>query len=102
MGVLAAHDCGGGSPYGADANDGAPRQDDHAASDATGTAWAGLCTAHETQNVRRLNGTFLWGELRISLGLVDLSQTPLGTFFRGEVHPGSEMATSQNDQNKAK
>ena len=43
---------------------------------------------------------FLWGELRISLGLVDLSRTPCGTFFR-EVHPGSEMA-SQNDQNKAK
>ena len=41
-----------------------------------------------------------WGKLRISLGLVDLSRTPSGTFFR-EVHPGSEMA-SQNDQNKAK
>ena len=39
-------------------------------------------------------------ELRISLGLVDLSRTPSGFFFR-EVHPGSEMA-SQNDQNKAK
>ena len=36
----------------------------------------------------------------ISLGLVDLSRTPIGTFF-WEVHPGSEMA-SQNDQNKAK
>ena len=36
---------------------------------------------------------------RISLGLVDLSRTPSGTFFR-EAHPGSEMA-SQNDQNKA-
>ena len=34
------------------------------------------------------------------LGLVDLSRIPSGTFFR-EVHPGSEMA-SQNDQNKAK
>ena len=34
------------------------------------------------------------------LGLVDLSRIPIGIFFR-EVHPGSEMA-SQNDQNKAK
>ena len=34
------------------------------------------------------------------LGLVDLSRIPSGAFFR-EVHPGSEMA-SQNDQNKAK
>ena len=41
-----------------------------------------------------------WGETRISLGLVDLSRTPSGFFFR-EVHPGSEMA-SQNDQNMAK
>ena len=46
---------------------------------------------------RRLNET-LGGELRISLGLVDLSRTPAGTFFR-EVHPGSEMA-GQNDQNE--
>ena len=44
------------------------------------------------------------GELRISLGLVDLSRIQSGTFGGeawGEVHPGSEMA-SQNDQNKAK
>ena len=57
-------------------------------------------TCQETQNFRRLHETFLCRKLRISLGLVDLSRTPIGTFFR-EVHPGSEMA-SQNDQNKAK
>ena len=34
------------------------------------------------------------------LGLVDLSRIPSGTFFFREVHPGSEMA-SQNNQNKA-
>ena len=53
---------------------------------------------------RRFRFSPRWGftcrRLRISLGLVDLSRTPSGTFFR-EVHPGSEMA-SQNDQNKAK
>ena len=38
------------------------------------------------------------GELRISLGLVDLSRLPSGTFFRGG-HPGSEMS-SQNDQTR--
>ena len=38
------------------------------------------------------------GELRISLGLVDLSRLPCGAFFRG-VHPGSEMS-SQNDQTR--
>ena len=37
---------------------------------------------------------------RGSLGLVDSSRVHMGAFFR-EVHPGSEMA-SQNDQNKAK
>ena len=37
---------------------------------------------------------FLWGKLRISLGLNDLSRTPSGTFFR-EVHPGSEMAIAK-------
>ena len=45
-------------------------------------------------------GNFPRGLFWISLGLVDLSRTPSGTFF-WEVHPGSEMA-SQNDQNKAK
>ena len=32
---------------------------------------------------RRLNESFLWGKLRISLGLVDLSRIQSGTFFSG-------------------
>ena len=57
---------------------------------------------HETRRkkIAVLMIFFLWENLRISLGLVDLSRIPSGLFFR-EVHPGSEMA-SQNDQNKAK
>ena len=50
---------------------------------------------------RRLNETFLWGKLRISLGLVDLSRIQTWAFFRKKVRPGSEMA-SQNDQSKVK
>ena len=46
------------------------------------------------------SGGFCSGQIRPWLDLVDLSRIPSGTFFR-EVHPGSEMA-SQNDQNKAK
>ena len=41
-----------------------------------------------------------FGQNRPWLGLVDFSRIPSGTFIR-EVHPGSEMA-SQNNQNKAK
>ena len=57
-----------------------------------------VATAPATEIFCRLNGTSLWGELRISLGLVDLSRIYTGFFlFFREVHPGSEMA-SQNDQ----
>ena len=62
--------------------------------------WLADMTAHDMQKAAVLTKHFLWGELRISLALVDLSRIPSGTFFR-EVNLGSEMA-SQNDQNKAK
>ncbi len=61
-----------------------------------------LVTWHSPGNEKKSppERNFLWGELLISLGPVDLSRIPSGAFFR-EDYLGSEMA-SQNDQNKAK
>ena len=62
-----------------------------------------FCSFFESPGSRKFclaSGGCNFDKTRPWLGLVDLSRIPSGTFFR-EVHPGSEMA-SQNDQNKAK
>ena len=46
-------------------------------------------TTHDTKTNRRV-GILVRMKRRVWLRLVDVTQTPIGTFFR-EVHPGSEM-----------
>ena len=63
----------------------------------TSNWWGVQHTASEVAHPRSgffSSGTraVVWGELWAWLCLVDLSQTPSGTFFR-RAHPGSEMAT---------
>jgi hypothetical protein len=65
-----------------------------------GVHHVGQPTAHETNKNRRLNGTFMGGAADFAPSRWFKPDSKWG-FTSREVHPGSEMA-SQNDQNKAK